>query len=137
MKKRTTAGFEGPDRLNVIVEGSKIIGDIITESNIRIDGEVKGNVISSAKVVIGQSGILNGDLTCMDADLEGQVFGNTKIDGLLSLRDTARIKGNITTSRFHVEEGAVFSGSCSMSNASGSMPSAGIPKMEEQEGLIY
>ena len=102
--------MDGPDRVNVIVEGSKIIGDFIAESNVRIDGEIQGNVSSSAKVVIGQTGLITGNLICSDADIEGKVDGILKVEGLLSLRSNARISGEITTAKIQIEEGAQFSG---------------------------
>jgi len=118
MKKRATIAPDSPDRLNVIVEGSKVIGDMITESNLRIDGEVKGNVTVAAKIVIGKNGRIDGNLNCGAADIEGKVEGMIKVEGLLSLRATAQIQGEITTSKLQVEEGANFSGNCTMSNAS-------------------
>lgn len=114
--KRTTVSADSPDRLNVIVEGSKVIGDMITESNLRVDGEVLGNVSSAAKVVIGASGYIKGNLTCADADIEGKIEGTLKVDGLLVLRNRANIEGEISTGRLQVEEGAQFSGHCKMSN---------------------
>ena len=138
MKKKINQGFESPDRLNVLVTGTKVVGDIVADSNIRIDGEVKGNVVSSAKVVIGQSGILNGDLTCADADIEGEVNGTLKVDSLLSLRESAKILGDIKTGRFYVEEGASFTGSCTMGNAPRTTAtSSADSKVESQEGMIY
>ena len=74
MKKKSNIQFDSPDRLNIIVEGSKVIGDMITESNLRIDGEVRGNVSSVSKVVIGKTGIILGNLTCSDADIEGNII---------------------------------------------------------------
>ena len=54
--------FESPERLNRLVEGTKIVGDIFSESNLRIDGEVQGNISTAAKVVIGENGYLKGNL---------------------------------------------------------------------------
>lgn len=136
MKKRATVAPDSPDRLNVIVEGSKVIGDMITESNLRIDGEVKGNVTVAAKIVIGKSGRIDGNLTCGSADIEGIVEGFIKVDDLLALRSTANIQGEITTSKLQVEEGANFSGNCTMSNAS----SASTPRpatSDSEENVIY
>lgn len=135
MKKRTTVAPDSPDRLNVIVEGSKVIGDMITESNLRIDGVVEGNVTVAAKIVIGKSGQINGNLTCGDADIEGSVEGMIKVEGLLSLRSSAKIIGEITTSKLQVEEGANFSGNCTMSNA-GSKTSA-RPAIQPEENVVY
>jgi cytoskeletal protein CcmA (bactofilin family) len=136
MKKRTTVAPDSPDRLNVIVEGSKVIGDMVTESNLRVDGEVKGNVTVAAKIVIGKNGRIEGNLTCGSADIEGKIDGMITVDGLLSLRATAQIQGEITTSKLQVEEGANFSGNCKMSNA----PSTGTARpasAQSEENVIY
>jgi len=136
MKKRTTVAPDSPDRLNVIVEGSKVIGDMITESNLRIDGDVQGNVTVAAKIVIGKTGRIHGNLTCGAADIEGSVEGLIKVDGLLTLRSTAKIQGEITTTKLQVEEGANFSGNCTMSNApAGKAVSAAASQPEEN--VIY
>ena len=134
MKKRSTMQVDNPDRLNVIVEGSKVVGDMMTESNLRVDGEVIGNVSSAAKVVLGPTGYIKGNLTCSDADIEGKIVGILKIDGLLSLRSKANIEGEITTGKFQVEEGAQFSGNCKMSNFS---PSIEPMLKKEHEDLVY
>ncbi|HIP31871.1 MAG TPA: polymer-forming cytoskeletal protein [Crocinitomicaceae bacterium] len=118
MRKKGNELASNPDRLNVIVEGSKVMGDMITESNLRIDGEVIGNVSSAAKVVVGKTGIIKGNLTCAEADVEGKIEGVIKTDALLILRSSANIEGEITTGKFQVEEGAEFSGTCTMSNFS-------------------
>lgn len=135
MKKKTNVQFDSPDRLNVIVEGSKVIGDMITESNLRIDGEVKGNVSSASKVVIGKNGNILGNLTCADADIEGTIRGILKVDSLTILRETAKIEGEITTSKLQVEEGAQFSGNCKMSNFVASAKVENTNKL--QEDLVY
>jgi cytoskeletal protein CcmA (bactofilin family) len=115
IKRKDKTQFESPDRLNRIVEGTKVIGDIITESNLRIDGEVTGNVSSSAKVVIGENGQIKGNLNCFEADIEGKVLGNLDIQGVLILREKANVEGEITTVKLNVEEGAIFLGTCNMS----------------------
>jgi cytoskeletal protein CcmA (bactofilin family) len=134
MKKKSNIQFDSPDRLNVIVEGSKVIGDMITESNLRIDGEVRGNVSSASKVVIGKNGSIFGNLTCADADIEGDIIGLIKVDSLTILRATAKIDGEITTAKLQVEEGAQFSGNCRMSNFKGSSE---IKSAKVQEDLVY
>jgi len=133
--KRTTVQADSPDRLNVIVEGSKVMGDMITVSNLRIDGEVIGNVSSAAKIVIGITGRIKGNLTCGDADIEGKVEGILVIDSLLSLRANSNIEGEITTGKLQVEEGAKFSGTCKMSN--GSRAQTNVLKEKLAEDVVY
>lgn len=127
---------DSPDRLNVIVEGSKIIGDFMAESNVRIDGEIQGNVSSSSKIVIGQSGVIKGNLICSDADIEGTIEGLLKVEGLLTLRSNAKVTGEITTAKIQIEEGAQFSGQCKMSNFSASSTAA-AKENSLQEDVVY
>ena len=142
MKKKVGMMTDSPERLNVIVEGSKIIGDFIAESNVRINGEIQGNVSSSAKVVVGQTGTINGNLICADADIEGHVEGMMKVDGLLTLRSNAKVTGEISTAKIQIEEGAEFSGQCKMSNftASANTSTASSATASEntlQEDVVY
>jgi cytoskeletal protein CcmA (bactofilin family) len=138
MKKRSNTPMDSPDRLNVIVDGSKVIGDMITESNLRVDGEVVGNVSSAAKVVIGATGHIKGNLTCAEADIEGRVEGVLKVDGLLTLRSNANIEGEISTGKLQVEEGAQFSGQCKMSNFIAAKTTTSTSKENMlQEDVVY
>ena len=114
LKRREQLTLDSPDRVNRLVEGTKINGDIVAESNIRIDGIVDGNVSSSAKIVIGEKGTVTGNIICTDADLEGTLYGDANINGVLILREKATIHGDINTVRIHIEEGATFNGACRM-----------------------
>ena len=137
MKKKVGVMGDSPDRLNVIVEGSKIVGDFIAESNVRIDGEIQGNVSSSAKIVIGRTGIINGNLVCADSDVEGKIEGILKVENLLTLRSTAKVTGEITTAKIQIEEGAEFSGNCKMSNFSASTTTSRAKENTLQEDVVY
>jgi cytoskeletal protein CcmA (bactofilin family) len=100
---------------NRISKGALIEGEIKTETDIRIDGKIKGILHSSAKVVIGQEGTFEGDIQCKEASIEGYVTGKVEINGLLYLKKSARIEGEIFYKRLIVEEGANISGSLIMS----------------------
>lgn len=135
-KRKEKLQFESPERLNRIVEGAKIIGDLIADSNLRIDGEIIGNVSTSSKVVIGENGSIKGNLTCLEADIEGNVEGKLNIEVLLVLREKAKIVGDIKTSKIHVEEGAIFLGNCDMSGKTGQANKIQNPIKEESD-LVY
>lgn len=114
LKRKEKAQFENSDKLNRLVEGTKIVGDLMTDSNLRIDGEVVGNVFSRSRVEIGETGIVFGNINCLEADIEGKVEGSIDIEELLILRSTSKIIGDIVTARLSIEEGATFLGSCQM-----------------------
>lgn len=103
-----------PEKLNRIVSGTTIEGEIKTDSNIRIDGTVKGTISAKGRLVVGSSGSIEGDVVCENADIEGRITGQIAVNGLLSLKSTARLECDITTKKLAIEPGAVFTGNCTM-----------------------
>ena len=102
---------------NSLTSGSKIIGTIIADSDIRIDGVVEGDLQSSGKVVIGEKGQIKGTIVCQNAEILGKMDGKIEVKQQLALRATGNIKGEVKTSTLIVEPNAVFNGSCSMGAA--------------------
>jgi len=100
--------------INLIGTGTTIEGDIRSNGDIRIDGTVHGNVYSKAKVVVGSTGLVEGDINCQNADISGTVKGKSGINELLFLKSTSRMNGDIVTGKLIVEVGASFTGSCNM-----------------------
>jgi cytoskeletal protein CcmA (bactofilin family) len=107
-------GNQSPDKLNRIVEGTHIEGDIKSESNIRIDGYVKGTVSTKGRLVLGATGKIDGEIICKNADIEGKLNGIIEVNELLSLKSTAILHGEISTNKLSIEPGAIFSGNCKM-----------------------
>jgi len=105
---------QSPERLNRIVEGTHIEGDIKSDSNIRIDGYLKGTITVKGRLVLGTTGKIDGNINCKNADLEGKLNGKIEVDELLSLKSTAKLQGEISTNKLSIEPGAIFSGNCKM-----------------------
>lgn len=103
-----------PEQLNRIVAGTKIEGVIVSDSNIRIDGTVKGTITAKGRLVVGPTGRIEGEVHCENADIEGALTGTISVNGILSLKATARLECDITTKKLAIEPGAVFSGKCVM-----------------------
>ena len=110
----STSQYEESTETNRIVVGTELTGDVVSDSNFVLDGEMHGNLSCSGKVVIGSTGKLRGNLVCVNADIEGALDGELTIENLLILRSTARIKGDIQTLKLNIEEGAFFEGACVM-----------------------
>ena len=109
-----TAEPVSPGKINSIMEGTSIEGEIRSDSNIRIDGRVKGTVNARGRVIVGQTGIIEGEVVCQSSDIEGTVIGKVNCQDLLSLKATAKLQGDINTKKLAIEPGAVFTGNCSM-----------------------
>lgn len=104
----------GPNLMNQFGQGTTITGDVSTEGDIRVDGKVNGNVTSKAKVVVGASGLITGDVLCQNAYIDGRVEGNIEVSELLILSATANVVGDIKIKKLVVQEGAKFTGKCVM-----------------------
>ncbi len=115
--------------VNIIADGTMLEGNIATNGDIRIDGTVKGNIVSKSKVIIGRSGKVEGNVTCANIDIEGAVKAETlNVANLISLKATANLTGNIIAGKIAIEPGAEFSGTCRMqSQKSAPAPSAAQP----------
>jgi cytoskeletal protein CcmA (bactofilin family) len=98
----------------LVSAGTTLKGDISSNSDLRIDGTVIGNVTSSSKIVIGANGSVEGNITGNQADIVGKVTGNIKTKDLLQLRGEAAIKGNLYAGKLQVEPTASFNGQCHM-----------------------
>ena len=100
--------------INMIGVGTIITGDVNSNGDLRIDGTLKGSVATEGKVVLGKNGIIEGDVVCNNADIAGEIKAKITVSQLLTLKSTAKLKGDIITNKLSIEPGAVFSGSCSM-----------------------
>jgi cytoskeletal protein CcmA (bactofilin family) len=111
MSNEKTNGSSGA---TLISAGTTVKGDISSNSDLRIDGAIIGNVSSSAKIVIGASGSVEGDISGNQADIVGKVSGNIKTKDLLQLRGDCMVNGNVYAGKLQVEPTAIFNGQCHM-----------------------
>ncbi len=103
----------------VVGPSVKIQGDLNSEGNIKIEGQVTGKVKTSQSVFVIPGAKIMADVMAGNAMVGGEVQGNLKISGHLVLQGTAKILGDITCSVLRVEDGAQFSGKCVMGASNG------------------
>lgn len=113
MAKETSNATNGA-MYNALTLGTKITGKIEAEGDFRVDGEVEGDIICNGKVLIGQKAVINGTITCANAEIAGTVKGTINVSELLSLHATSIVLGEINTKIFVVQPNATFNGTCSM-----------------------
>jgi len=100
--------------INLIGNGTQITGDIHSSGDVRIDGVLHGNLTLKGRLVIGVTGKIEGNVICQNADLSGEIKGKISVSETLSLKNTAKILGDIVTGKIAIEPGAVFTGTCNM-----------------------
>ena len=115
-KNKTDMSIPAPagNGTTLISSGTTLKGDISSNGDLRIDGTIIGNITSSAKIIIGASGVVEGDITGNQADIVGKVSGNVRAKELLQLRGESVVTGNLYAGKLQVEPSATFNGQCHM-----------------------
>ena len=100
--------------INIINEGTRIKGDIIASGDIRIDGELTGNISAKGRLVVGPNGKITGEVNCSNVEVSGYIKGKVNATDLLNMKSTSQIEGDIVAGKLSVEPGSLFSGTCTM-----------------------
>ena len=119
-----------PNALNALVKGTAVEGSIRSESDIRIDGTVKGKLTCNAKVIIGPTGFVDGEIKCQNAVIEGKFTGNIFVSELLNVRESAEVHGEVHTSKLNVVAGAVFNVGVHMTDSGSNGNGSGNKNMQ-------
>ena len=107
LKRSSGAGNNNSETgINRIVEGTQIEGTINSDSNLRIDGEFKGNLVTKGRLVVGLKGKVSGTVNCLCCDVEGTLEGEVTVLELLSTKSSSTVQGDLYYGQLSVEAGA-------------------------------
>ena len=98
----------------IIGDNSKIEGVLTASESTRIDGLLEGKIISQSTVIVGEHGVVRGDITAIEILVAGTVYGNLKAEERIELTETGRVLGDLVTKTLVIDEGASFKGNCTM-----------------------
>lgn len=116
---------------NHLAQGTIVKGDIVADGNIRIDGELEGTLVSKAKVVLGSTGVIRGEVECQTANIEGKIEGKMNVSELLVMKATGRFSGELVYGKISVEPGAEIEGRVSIAGRVKSMTAEGEKTREK------
>ena len=111
---------------NLIGNGTTIKGDIESNGDIRVDGRLIGSLKSNGKISVGQTGVIEGDLNCKQAEIAGVVKGTINTEELTALKSTSKVEVDLNTKQLLIEVGAQFTGKCVM----GQQSTVAMPKQK-------
>ena len=97
----------------IIGPQTEVEGSIRTNESIRVDGKIKGG-IHAESILIGEKGVVLGDISANKITIGGKVKGNVAAASLLELLPSGQILGDIKTSKLVISDGACFEGNCQM-----------------------
>jgi cytoskeletal protein CcmA (bactofilin family) len=114
MLKNESFGGVKSEETTIISNGVKIEGKITSSGNIRVDGEVQGDIYSQSNVSVGENGQVNGQINAAVITIGGKVSGTVKAKEKLILDSKGNLRGDIFTKILVVEAGARFDGKSTM-----------------------
>ncbi|HHX28747.1 MAG: bactofilin family protein [Bacillota bacterium] len=118
---------------SLLGKGIEIKGTVRSKGSLRIEGSAEGNVECEGDVTVGETAVLNADVTAQNVTIGGTLSGTVTCSGRLELLPTARVKGDIKVGTLVVSEGAIFSGTTQMGEQAVSIGrETGEPKPEEE-----
>lgn len=130
-KKTEKVQEQRANNVSLVANGTEITGDIQSSVDLRIDGRVNGAVHCTAKLAVGESGHIKGNITCDSAEISGTVRGQIFAKDILQLNGSASIQGDMEAARFVVADGASIRGKCTTSN------SLDLPTLPEVKLIAY
>ena len=83
-----------------VVSGGVYFGIIETTSPIRIEGDFKGIIFCTNKVIIDKRATVNGDILCHEIVVGGLIDGNVICKNKCVLSDGAVVNGIVRTAKF-------------------------------------
>lgn len=113
-EKVRTASTDGSGSSAFLGKGSRIVGKLSFEGPARIEGSVEGEITAQDTLTIGDSAVVNAQITGSSVIIHGRVTGDVTARKRLEIRAPGRLLGNITTPSLVIHEGVVFEGQCSM-----------------------
>ena len=110
-------GMDNNGQYSKIENSTALKGNIKSKNDIRIDGNVEGEVVTKGKVILGKESDVVGKILCANADIEGKFDGELTASGTLSLKSGSNVKGKVKIQKLIVESGSIFNANCSMHSA--------------------
>lgn len=98
----------------IIGKSIKIEGDLVSNGNIIVEGEVVGSLKTERSLQVGDRARVVANVQAAEATVSGEIKGNVEVKGKLELTDSAKIFGDIKASILSIAAGAILNGNCSM-----------------------
>jgi len=127
IKDGSLSGFVG--------SGTVITGEASFKSMLRVDGRFSGRINSTGgTLIVGSGGQVDANIEVAIAQIHGIVTGDIVATDRIELGRAAKLTGNIQTPSLMIEQGAVFEGSCKMTQAKAAAEKP--PRVERKENVI-
>jgi cytoskeletal protein CcmA (bactofilin family) len=115
-------GLAAEDLNGFLDQGTELVGELRFRDTFRVDGRVKGRVVSDNTLIVGETASVEADIDCGVVSIRGSVSGHVTGRQRIELLAGARVQGTLVSPRLVIEEGAFFQGDCDMGAAAPAEP---------------
>lgn len=117
MFERERTAAEEPGATSAFLgKGSRVSGKLAFEGTVRIEGHVEGEISAQDTLTIGESAVINAQVTGASVIVHGKVTGDITARRRLEIRAPGKVFGNISAPSLVIHEGVIFEGQCTMSS---------------------
>jgi cytoskeletal protein CcmA (bactofilin family) len=117
-----------------IDEGTEFFGELRFRNLFRVDGRVKGRIVSDNTLIIGETGDVEAEIECGTVSIKGRAKGQIRARQKIELLAGARVAGTLSAPILTVEEGSLFQGDCDMHPAEDDRPASLNPAPSAKGG---
>ena len=114
---QTGKEFMKSDIITLIGEGCLFEGNITSPASTRLDGTIKGNIDSKGTLVVGEGGVISGEVKAIEISVRGRVEGNIESEKLI-IKNGGIVSGDVHSKSFIIEDGGVYNDKCLMESSS-------------------
>jgi cytoskeletal protein CcmA (bactofilin family) len=95
-------------------EGTEFLGELRFRNVLRIDGRLKGKIVSDNTLIVGETGHVEADIDCGVVSIRGTVLGRVHARQRIELLAGSRVQATLVSPKLVIEDGAHFEGDCEM-----------------------
>jgi cytoskeletal protein CcmA (bactofilin family) len=110
-------------------QGSEFLGELRFRYTFRVDGHVRGKIVSDNTLIVGETGRVEADIDCGVVSIRGTVVGHVRGRQRIEVLAGARVQGSLEAPKLLIEDGASFQGDCDMPPEGA--PAAGGPATDK------
>ncbi|SHN12934.1 protein CcmA, bactofilin family [Cyclobacterium lianum] len=105
-EKKSNPALDGPSSTSFFAPGFRMIGDIDSSNDIRIEGIIQGNLTTTKRVIVGKTGQIIGNVKANHVSILGEVVGEVVATDITVIGDTGVVHGSVITNKIKIETGA-------------------------------
>lgn len=107
------------NEVTIVGAGARLEGTVVSAGNLRIDGQVKGEINAEGDVALSPQSKVEADIKAQNVSIAGSFKGTIVVSGRAHLANGGRLQGDVTSKALVIEEGGIFHGQSIMDGGAG------------------